>query len=291
MNDILETLAGKIDRAALTKAAADVSARYRDRERGLAIQNDTEALAYAIARMPATRAAVERVLAQIDTAPRTILDFGAGPGTAAMAAMDRWPDAKTTLVEPNAAMRSIAQTLLPNAAYADAPQSAEMVIAAYVLNEMPDAIGTAEKLWNTCTGTLVLIDTGTPAGSVMMRGVRDRLIALGAHIHGPCPHHLECPFARETEGWCHFSVRLERSRLHKQLKGADLGYEDEKFTYLIAGRTLRPMNASRIIGYPRIGKVMGLSLCNPDGHLSDAQIAKRDVRYKQAKKSKWGDVF
>jgi ribosomal protein RSM22 (predicted rRNA methylase) len=102
---------------------------------------------------------------------------------------------------------------------------------------------------------------------------------------------MTCPFALDMEGWCHFSVRLERTKLHKQLKGAALGYEDEKFTYLIAGRRPLAGAQARIIGYPRIGKVIGLSLCKSDGALENAQIAKRDERYKAAKKSRWGDVF
>lgn len=96
---------------------------------------------------------------------------------------------------------------------------------------------------------------------------------------------------READGWCHFSVRLSRTRLHRQLKGADLGYEDEKFMYLVAGRQPARIIDARIVGYPRIGKVIQLPLCKADGHLENAQISKRDARYKIAKKAKWGDAL
>ena len=45
--------------------------------------------------------------------------------------------------------------------------------------------------------------------------------------------------------WCHFTQRLPRSRAHKQIKGAELPFEDEKFSYVAltrapAARASRP---------------------------------------------------
>lgn len=289
-DDFLEGL--MTDHAALAKAAAEISSRYRERKGSLALQNETEALAYAAARMPATMAAVDHVLAQAHIpAPASILDFGAGPGTATIAAKSLWPDARAAMIETNAHMRALSQKLVPGAAHVSSPAPADLVIAAYVLNELPDPVATALSLWDAAQSHLVLIDTGTPETSRMMLSVRDALIRAGAHIHAPCPHHLECPFTRADDGWCHFSVRLARTRLHRQLKGADLGYEDEKFMYLVAGRAPAPAIDARIIGYPRVGKVVQLPLCRSDGHLETAQISKRDARYKGAKKAKWGDAL
>jgi len=291
-SDLIDDLVAGIDRAALSRAAGDVSSRYRREQAApLQLKNDVEALAYAAARMPATFAAVDHVLAQLDAHPQSVFDFGAGPGTGALVARHYWPDADVTLLEPNASMRGVAQKLVGNATFADAPQRSDIVMAAYVLNEVADPIKTVTDLWNATADRLVLIDTGTSAVSAMMRGVRAHLIDLGAHIHAPCPHQLECPFAREAVGWCHFSVRLERTKLHKALKDAALGYEDEKFTYLIAGRSALLTTGPRVIGYPRIGKVVDVPLCMPEGVLHNAQISKRDARYKQSKKLRWGDVF
>lgn len=291
----IDALAMGADHASLNRAAADVSARYRRDHAGasLALKNDTEALAYAAARMPATFAAVEHVFAQMPEAqPASLLDFGAGPGTATLAALARWPGLEARLLEPNMPMRAMGQKLLPDAVWVDAPASSDIVIAAYVLNEIANISATIEKLWAATNDRLVLIDTGTPAGSKMMRDVRVQLIAAGAYIHAPCPHMAACPFSDPAqEGWCHFSVRLERTKLHKNLKEAALGYEDEKFTYLIAGRAPRLTEGARVIGYPRIGKVMGVPLCLPEGVLTTAQISKRDPRYKAAKKIRWGDTL
>ena len=36
--------------------------------------------------------------------------------------------------------------------------------------------------------------------------------------------------------WCHFTQRLPRSRAHKQIKEADVPFEDEKFSYVALTR-------------------------------------------------------
>lgn len=288
---IIERMAA--GRAGLAAASQKISDQYRRTEgrSTLALQNETEAVAYAAARMPGTFAAVAHVLAQMDDfSPRTLLDFGAGPGTATLAARSLWPDIASTMLEPNAAMRGMAQKLIAGARWLDAPAPSDLIIAAYVLNELTEPVAAALKLWEACTDRLVLVDTGTSAAHAMMMRVRDALLATGAHLHAPCPHAQTCPFLA-ADGWCHFSVRLARSRLHKSLKDADLGYEDEKFTYLVFGRAPRTVDGARIVGYPRVGKIVDLPLCRRDGTLANAQISKRDTRYKQARKSRWGDVF
>src|SRR6266568_3228112 len=76
--------------------SAAISKTYRDGGGSGAIRSETDALAYALARMPATYAAVIasfNALVEIrpDFAPKNLLDVGAGPGTASWAAAEAFP--------------------------------------------------------------------------------------------------------------------------------------------------------------------------------------------------------
>ena len=78
--------------------------------------------------------------------------------------------------------------------------------------------------------------------------------------------------------WCHFAVRLDRSRAHRQSKHAALGWEDEKFAYVVAVRDaalLRARAEARVIRRPRkeTGHVR-LALCAAGG-LTEAVVTRR----------------
>ena len=92
----------------------------------------------------------------------------------------------------------------------------------------------AELMWAKTRDTLLIVEPGTPAGYARIIALRQQLIASGAHVAAPCPHDGKCPLA--APDWCHFTQRLPRSRAHKQIKGAELAFEDEKFTYVALTR-------------------------------------------------------
>ena len=88
-----------VPRRSQTPIAADGSSAV--------IGNDTDALAYALVRMPATYAAVTACLdalqiARPDFTPANMIDLGAGPGTATFAAADAFPSlARFALTDTN----------------------------------------------------------------------------------------------------------------------------------------------------------------------------------------------
>src|SRR6516225_5559894 len=105
--------------ADLAVAAAALSQRYRDERRDgrLHVASDVDVLAYLAVRLLATYAAVRASLAAIkqarpDFAPKTVLDIGAGPGTALWAAADCWPGlADALLVEASPVFRTCGEEL------------------------------------------------------------------------------------------------------------------------------------------------------------------------------------
>src|SRR5207248_8321452 len=78
---------------------------------------ETDALAYALSRMPATYAAVTASLNALREitprlAPGSMLDVGAGPGTATWAAAEAFPSLQSfTLLDANSALRALALDL------------------------------------------------------------------------------------------------------------------------------------------------------------------------------------
>src|SRR5262249_4009844 len=92
----LDRLTEGVSRNELTQRASATSQAYRNGGSSAVIGSSSDALAYALARMPATYAAVAGCLdavqtARPDFAPKTMIDFGAGPGTATFAVADAFP--------------------------------------------------------------------------------------------------------------------------------------------------------------------------------------------------------
>src|SRR5436190_23446643 len=97
--DLTKSLAGLLDgvsRKELAAAAQKMSAGYRQGATSRGIVTPAQAVAYAVARMPATFAACAAVFARIAEvmpafAPASLLDVGAGTGAASWAAIGQWP--------------------------------------------------------------------------------------------------------------------------------------------------------------------------------------------------------
>ncbi len=267
--------------------------------------------AYLTARMPATYAAVRRVLDEVasvasDFMPRSLLDVGAGPGTASWAALARWPELKNiTMVEADPRFVSLANDLakasglnalqnsiVSESKMAETSTKAELIIAAYVFAELEErASGEAAlKLWANCEQILIIIEPGTPRGFGRIRNARAALLAAGANVVGPCTHAGTCQMAGKD--WCHFTQRLQRSREHMHAKAASLPFEDEPFSWLAVSRQRYDLAAGRIVAPPVTTKIStSIKLCSANG-INVQQIASRDkAAYKRAKKWAWGDAI
>ncbi|MGJ4900920.1 small ribosomal subunit Rsm22 family protein [Bradyrhizobium sp. HKCCYLS2058] len=292
--------------------AARISAAYRSGGNSGTITSDADAIAYATVRMPATYAAVAASLNAVmqacpDFAPASLLDVGAGPATASFAAAEAFPPLTSfNAVDSNAALRGLALTLAddtmrlrdlsyalgPARALLDRAGSADLVIASYMIGELTDADRPAivDALWATTGDTLLIVEPGTPAGYQRILAARDRLIAAGAHVVAPCPHAAPCPLV--APDWCHFAQRLARSRAHRELKGADVPFEDEKFSFIALTRkpaTHQP--AARVLAPPSVTKVAtAAKLCQADGAARVVSIPRRDKpAFAAARRWDWGD--
>lgn len=291
--------------------AAAISKTYREGGGSGAIKSATDALAYALARMPATYAAVAACLnalaeARPDFAPTALLDVGAGPGTATSAVAQAFASLTSfTLLDANLPLRTLALDLLgSNSRFQDLnyaagearaalakTESTDLVVASYLIGELGEAERTsvADALWAKTRDTLLVVEPGTPAGYARILALRTQLIAGGAHVAAPCPHDRTCPLA--PPDWCHFSQRLARSRAHMQMKGAEVPFEDERFAYVVLTREPIARHASRVLAQPVVGKAgIAAKLCSSDG-VTIAKVPRRDkVAYASARHWRWGDA-
>jgi ribosomal protein RSM22 (predicted rRNA methylase) len=291
--------------------AASISKTYRDGGTSSAIKSPTDALAYALARMPATYAAASACLnslieARPDFAPQSLLDVGAGPGTASWATGEAFASLRSfVLLDANPALRTLALELLRDSArfaalryesgdaraLLDRAETADLVIASYLIGEASEAErkSLTEAMWARTHDALVVIEPGTPAGYARIIALRTHLIASGANVLAPCPHERPCPLA--APDWCHFSQRLARSRAHKQVKGAEVPFEDERFSYVVLTRQPAAERASRVLAQPSIRKAeIAAKLCTPGG-LAMTKVPRRDKpAYAEARHWRWGDA-
>lgn len=289
----IEERASEIPFAELKRAAAAMSDAYRE-GRPFAVSP----AAYLVTRMPATYAATYSALRELpEGLPpiETVLDIGAGTGAASLAARAVFPQAKIEMVERDAALAKEARGLLPGADIiaADAARmerfpERDLVIAAYSLGEI--GAGAAIRLWQAARVALVIIEPGTPKGFALIRAIRDELIAAGAHIAAPCPGAMACPMV--DPDWCHFAARVERSSLHRRLKGGELGYEDEKYSYVAFTREPLPLPPARIVRRPQHHPGwIEIRTCTENG-LDTQRVTKRERElFRAARRAAWGDAF
>jgi ribosomal protein RSM22 (predicted rRNA methylase) len=307
----LEAKLQGLSRNATAERAALISRTYRDGGNSGAIRSEADALAYALARMPATYAAVTASLNALrelrpDFAPASLLDVGAGPGTATWAAATAFASLEGfTLLDANGALRALALDLgcdsarlnrmsyhraAARAGLAEA-EPADLVVASYMIGEIGDAERTAlaEQLWAKARDTLLIVEPGTPAGCARVLALRQQLIASGAHVVAPCPHDGICPLA--APDWCHFTQRLPRLRAHMQIKGAELPFEDEKFSYVALTRNPVERHFARVLAQPVVSKVeVAAKLCTPDGLALTRVPSRAKANYGRARRWRWGDA-
>jgi ribosomal protein RSM22 (predicted rRNA methylase) len=316
LQDAIQRETDKVDHRKLAQAVAHLTEHYKAADFSTpAVVTEAHRAAYLAVRMPATFAAISRVFAEVKLrAPQdeiaSLLDLGAGPGTALFAAAEQFPHLRhTTLIEFDAGWLAVGKRLAAQSESSVVQQAQwlkqdlrsglncekhDLVVISYTLGELPQASAEAllNKAWKSANKFLVLIEPGTRRGFAAINAARSSLIANAATILAPCPHHFTCPMAAAGD-WCHFSQRVERTAQHRQLKGGELGYEDEKFSYLVVAKNTSTSAGARIVRHP--GKHSGhvqLVLCMAEGKIENRTVTRSSKEaYKRARKGEWGDSW
>jgi ribosomal protein RSM22 (predicted rRNA methylase) len=293
-----------VSRSALAERAARLSPGYRadgqpapDRDAAPAV----DALAYVAVRAPATFAAVRAVLGEIGVgwpafAPASMLDVGAGPGTASWAAADTWPSIESFVrLERDAEFVELGRRLTDGGDWRTIDvtmtghwPTADLVVLAFVTTEVADPAAVVRRAYDATDEVLVVVEPGTPAGFRRLLEIRRVLLEARATLLAPCPHADDCPLGGDE--WCHFSQRLARSRVHREVKRASAPWEEERYCYLAFTRNSEDRRVgARVLSAPRVSKgEVALDLCTTTG-LERRVVRRRDRKaYDAAKRLRWG---
>lgn len=304
-----EEIAG-LPRADVARAAVELSRRYRAGQ-PVSLATAAERGAYFVTRLPATYAANAVVFREVATRASgmmlSMLDLGSGPGTSMWAAVQAIPQLERfSNLEREPALIATAKRVADRSSHAAMRNASwipaelrgglqgshhDLVVMSYSLGELPDPVAALRAAWELADVALVVIEPGTPAGFARVLRARDMLIEVGAHIAAPCPHHHACPLAGHND-WCHFSVRLERTSEHRRLKGGELGYEDEKFSYVIACKVAARPAQARIVRHPlKHPRHVKLTLCTPQDLQQPTVTKSQKDLYRAARHAAWGDAW
>lgn len=287
----------------LQQARQAVTSRYKTHHRS-SFQTQEERLSYLATRLPATYAVASWVLEKIKPYSSKLtahLDLGTGPGTVFFAVQTLFPSIhQNMLLEKDPSLIQLGKQLTPSDFSAtwhlqnlqSAPHfdSADLVTMSYVLNELEDPSLLILRAWEATKHFLVLIEPGTPHGFSKLKSAREILIQQGAFILAPCSHEASCPMG--AKDWCHFKANVQRPSFHQKIKQSPKGFEEEKFSYLIAAKQSYQRQQARIVRKPIKGSGhIILDLCEPNG-LRRQVISKKNVsHYHEARHAEWGDPW
>lgn len=314
LRTIIENKLANVNIKDLQKDAENISLTYRNNNGtgNKMLTKELEALSYAVTRMPATFGAVTTALKNTlilynkTNYITSLLDVGAGTGTATWAANELISLNKITCLEREDVMINLGKYFMQESCNNEIKnaiwkkfdlttdklqEKADIVICSYVLNELDEAErkNALEKIWEATNKILLIIEPGTPKGFNEVKQIREILIKKGGYIIAPCPNNNKCP--KTVDDWCSATCRISRTKEHKLLKSGYVSYEDEKFSYIaVSKEKIENTELSRILRHPIIetGKII-LEVCTNEGIKQVIVTKKNKDLFKKAKKAKCGD--
>ena len=249
--------------------------RYRRREVGwvkkefrkintpnnLKLYGSEESIAYTKYILPGRYSQTRRVLNEISRlrptwSPKSIIDFGCGPGTSLIAGSEIWNNSvrKYVGVDMSSSMLDIAKKMANNmdnkninsTFWLDTAgivqrvnrlnERFDLAIIGFTLSELVDdqmRIAAVDLFYNMLSndGHLVLIENGSPKGSHMIRSARQYILDnnLEADILAPCTHKKECPLRHDA--WCSFSQFVPKDSI-----------VNDKYSYVVISKKIKKIS-------------------------------------------------
>ena len=307
----IESLLEGVSLKELQKGVLELSNRYREGA-DLLITKHIHRLAYLSYRFPATIEVMKYVFEKIPESNKSysLLDFGAGMGAARFLGFDC-----VTLVEQDKELIDLGKKLIEGSLDIKESEMEEVFIAnevtwyhknvtrqldikehdivmsSYILGELENIEPLLENADKLSSKYLVFIEPGTPKGFKKIHEAREYFLKKGYSIVAPCTHTSACPMYEKGD-WCHFYTRVERSRVHRIIKNAKFGYEDEKFSYLIVSKEDFKNDGYRVLRFPSKQKgYISFELCGREGIREFKALKRNKDKFKKVQKKSWGSFL
>lgn len=278
-----------------------------------------DALAYLGLRAPATYAQVFGALSSVHEMipmwrPKSVLDIGSGPGTAAWAVSSLWPELDNiTCVDENRDFIFLGKQIIKDSEYVqhinwknrdlrkgidEDGNSYDLIIIANVLNELTPAVqeNLIGQALNLCNGLLVIIEPGTPRGSQIVSSVAQKLSKAGTLL---APY-IANTFVEDNDYYLHFPQRFIRPefqrRIRQQMRESSKmasDWEESKYSYVAISKfPARKSYWARIVGKTEIRKgFLEVPVITAE-EIVKLKVMKRDREaYAFMKRLRWGALI
>jgi ribosomal protein RSM22 (predicted rRNA methylase) len=238
--------------------------------------------------LPVNAEKVLRVLREMDVyapkrKPPRILDYGCGPGTAAIAAMIHGPIQDLVLVDvvdealDDARFFCRQFEVEPRTMHEVPDEEFDLIVAANAFAEHRAPL--EERLSDQ--GYLVVIEPALKETTRKLQQWRDEMVGRGYKVAAPCLGRPTCPMLERDDLWCHQDVSWPRPASVADIdRRVGLTKETLKYSYAVItkkGKTLADLEADvRVVSnlHREKGKAWGW-VCGREGPLCRAEILTR----------------
>jgi len=238
--------------------------------------------------LPVNAEKVSRVLREMDAyapplkKPR-VLDFGCGPGTAAIATLLHRPVADLCLVDvvdealDDARFFCRELGVEPRTMHVPPDEKFDLILAANVFSE--HRVPLEERLADG--GHLVVLEPALKESTRRLMKWRDEAVARGFQVAAPCLGTAKCPMLERDDLWCHQDVAWPRPATVAEIdRRVGLTKESLKYSYAVitkGGGTLAGLKGDfRVVSnlHKEKGKAWAW-LCGRQGPLCRAEVLTR----------------